>query len=187
MSHIRLERPDDGAAIELLVDRAFGPDRKAKTVYKLRAGQPPVVDLCFVAIDDEGKLVASIRYWPVIAGGQTALLLGPLSVEPAKQGQGFGKALMRHSLAVAKKLGHGAVILVGDPDYYQPFGFRRELALGLRLPGWVDERRFLGLELVHGALKGALGEVSALRGAKRQPGRPAAEPTRPLRVKAATA
>ena len=187
MSHIRLERPDDGPNIEHLVDKAFGPDRKAKTVYKLRAANAPVAELCFVIIDDEGILVASIRYWPVLAGGLSALLLGPLSVDPSKQGQGFGKALMRHSLAMAKKQGHGAVILVGDPEYYEPFGFKRDLVLDLKLPGWVEERRFLGLELVLGALVGARGEVSVPHGAKRQPSRPTAESAPPMRARAATA
>lgn len=187
MSHIRLERSDDAAVIEQLVDRAFGPDRKIKTVYKLRAGVDPIADLCFVAVDDSAAIVASIRYWSVTAGNRPALLLGPLSVEPTRQGQGFGKALMRHSLAAATRLGHKAVILVGDPEYYGPFGFRRDLAKDLVLPGWVEDRRFLGLELVQGALAGASGPVSALRDAKRQSTRPEAASTPAPQAAAATA
>lgn len=187
MSHIRLERPDDAVAIELLIDRAFGSDRKAKIVYKLRAGNEPIAQLCFVVIDDEGAIVGSIRYWPVIAGGRPALLLGPVSVEPTKQGQGFGKALMHHSLAVARRLGHAAVILVGDPDYYGPFGFRRALAENLQLPGWVEERRFLGLELATGGLAGASGPVSVPLDAKPRPTHPEAATAPPWPARAAAA
>ena len=51
------------------------------------------------------------------------------------------------------------MILVGDAPYYGRFGFSRAVTKGLILPGPVDEARFLGLELVPGALAGALGRV----------------------------
>ena len=57
--------------------------------------------------------------------------------------------------------GHGAILLVGDAAYYEPFGFARRHTLKLALPGPVDEARFLGLELKNGALKGAKGFVTA--------------------------
>jgi predicted N-acetyltransferase YhbS len=31
--------------------------------------------------------------------------------------------------------GHGAILLVGDAPYYEPFGFARRHTLGLSLPG----------------------------------------------------
>jgi predicted N-acetyltransferase YhbS len=68
---------------------------------------------------------------------------------------------MRHALDEAKKLGHKAVLLVGDAPYYGRFGFSRENAEGLSLPGPVELERFLGLELQAGALAGAEGIVSA--------------------------
>ena len=39
------------------------------------------------------------------------------------------------------------------------FGFRRDLALNIQLPGWVEERRFLALELVAGAMIGVHGMI----------------------------
>lgn len=154
------ERPDDAALIDALLDSAFGPGRTAKTVYKLREGVPHDPALAFVALED-GQLRGSIRYWPILLGEARvpSVMLGPLAVDPAYKGQGYGKALMRHSLAQAASLGHRSVILVGDPEYYNPFGFTREKTLGLKLPGPVDERRFLGLELVPGALEGVSGMI----------------------------
>ncbi|MBU0726359.1 MAG: N-acetyltransferase [Alphaproteobacteria bacterium] len=154
------ERPTDAALIETLLNDAFGPGRSAKTVYKLREGVAHDPALAFVALED-GALRGSIRYWPILIGaGQTpAVLLGPLAVDPAHKGRGFGKALMRHSLAHAASLGHRIVVLVGDPEYYNPFGFTREKALDLALPGPVEERRFLALELVSGALDGVTGMI----------------------------
>jgi predicted N-acetyltransferase YhbS len=53
------------------------------------------------------------------------------------------------------------VLLVGDAPYYQRFGFAREGAMNLDLPGPVDLARFLALELRPGALAGARGLVRA--------------------------
>src|SRR6185436_5042922 len=46
------ERRRDAAAVEALIEQAFGPDRLSKTVYKLREGVKPVRELGFVAIDE---------------------------------------------------------------------------------------------------------------------------------------
>jgi predicted N-acetyltransferase YhbS len=58
--------------------------------------------------------------------------------------------------------GHSRIILVGDPEYYNQFGFRRDLALNIQLPGWVEERRFLALELVAGAMIGVHGMIGRM-------------------------
>jgi len=105
-------------------------------------------------------LFGTIRYGPVhIPGAPKALLLGPIAIHPDHQGCGIGSALMTTSLQKAKDLGWDAVILVGDEPYYRRFGFRRELALNLSLPGPVDQARLLGFELSDGALKNANGMV----------------------------
>jgi predicted N-acetyltransferase YhbS len=163
------ERRSDAAAIEALVAAAFGPDRMQKTVYKLREGVRPIRELCFVALDDNRRLVASLRFWPILINQRwPAVLLGPLAVAPDLRGLGYGKALMWHGLARCRVLGISRVILVGDPEYYIPFGFRRELALHLQLPGWVEERRFLALETIAGAMVGVHGMIG--------PAMPAAQP-----------
>lgn len=155
------ESPTDGAAIEQLLDAAFGTDRAGKTVYKLRQGIPPVPELGFVIRDVSGSLKGSLRFWPIAIGRSQvpAILLGPIAVAPDDRGKGYAKALIWHGLGVARALGHRIVLLVGDAPYYEQFGFRREAAVPMQLPGWVDESRFLGLELVPGALTGVEGMV----------------------------
>jgi hypothetical protein len=82
---------------------------------------------------------------------------------------------MWHGLARCRELGISRVVLVGDPEYYNPFGFRRELALHLQLPGWVEERRFLALETIAGAMVGVHGMIGkALPEPRRKP-----EPRKP--------
>ncbi len=150
MFEILPEGPDDGPAIDSLLTRAFGPTRHDRTVYRLREGVSPLADLAFVARDRDG-LAGSLRFWPVeITDAWPALLLGPLAVAAERQGRGIGRALVRHGLETAREHGHGAVLLVGDPDYYRHFGFRP--VAGLSLPGPVDPRRLQALELAPGGL-----------------------------------
>lgn len=151
---IRPERPHDLPLIEPLLDRTFGPDRQARTVYRLRDGLPPVPELSFAAADRHDQLLASLRFWPIRIGATPAILLGPLAVEPALQGRGMGRALVAHGLAEARRLGHRVCVVVGEPEYYRPYGFVNAPSRGLRLPGPVDPRRFQVAELEPGALHG---------------------------------
>jgi predicted N-acetyltransferase YhbS len=152
------ETPEDRDDIERLLDLAFGPDRAGKTVYRLRAGIEPVAELCTV-IREDGMLKGSLRYWPVVIGDDRvpALLLGPVAVLPQDRGKGYARALIWDSLEVARRLGYGIVLLVGDEPYYVKFGFTRAFTKALELPGPVDLDRFLGLELAPRALAGVSG------------------------------
>ena len=93
--------------------------------------------------------------------GTRALLLGPLAVDPSVKSAGIGSALMRHAIAEARRLGHGAILLVGDAPYYARFGFSAEKTDRLAMPGPYEKHRFLALELVDGALDGATGVLKA--------------------------
>jgi predicted N-acetyltransferase YhbS len=161
MFDIRLETPFDVPAREALLDRCFGDARFAKTCERLREGRLPAEGLAFV-VEQDGRIVATVRLWSIVAGpGRPALMLGPIAVDPALQGVGVGAKLMRHALRCAAELDHRAVLLVGDAPYYARFGFSTGLVDGLWLPGPVERERFLGLELVPGALAGARGLVQA--------------------------
>ncbi|MDA8031084.1 MAG: hypothetical protein MPK62_08170, partial [Alphaproteobacteria bacterium] len=60
----RAERPGDGAAIESLLDRSFGTDRKvARISYRFREGRAPLGELCRVAESGEGAILACARAW----------------------------------------------------------------------------------------------------------------------------
>lgn len=153
------------AAVDKMVADAFGPDRFAKTVYRLRDDVAPVASLSLVMLDGE-EIVGTLRFWPILIGGLTpALLLGPLVAAADRQGQGIGTSLMEEGLARATAQGHRIVVLVGDEPYYRRFGFTRALARSLKLPGWVDQKRFLARELVAGSMAGASGIISKSRNA----------------------
>jgi predicted N-acetyltransferase YhbS len=159
MAEIRLEQARDVAAADQIVARAFGPGRFAKTAYRLREGVKAVAALSFVA-EEGGKVVGTVRYWPVDIGGTPALMLGPIAILKELQGKGIALALMTTSLADAKKLGHRVVVLVGDEPYYGRAGFKRITPAGrVTMPGPVDLGRLLGLALADGALDDLKGEI----------------------------
>jgi predicted N-acetyltransferase YhbS len=161
MVTIRNERSTDIAARERLLDAAFGPARFTKASERLREGRFAAEGLSFTAIDN-GRVVATMRLWNVSAGtGRPALLLGPLAVAADARGRGIGASLMQRARREAKRLGHRAVLLVGDAPYYGRFGFSADKTGALRLPGPYEQHRLLGLELKTGALDGARGLIRA--------------------------
>jgi predicted N-acetyltransferase YhbS len=160
MIQIANETAADIVAREALLDRAMGPERVLKPSERLRGGRLPAHGLALVARDDD-DVVGTVRLWNVSAGGRPALLLGPLAVSPDARGKGVGVDLMHAALGRAEAIGHCAVILVGDPEYYARFGFTADRTTGLYMPGPVERRRFLGLEFRSSALRGAEGRVVA--------------------------
>jgi predicted N-acetyltransferase YhbS len=164
------ETPDDQADIERLLDLAFGTERAGKTVYRLREGVEPIPELCTV-IRENGVLKGSLRYWPVVIGEKRvpALLLGPVAVLPEDRGKGYARSLIWDSLGVARRLGYGIVLLVGDEPYYVKFGFTRAFTKALELPGPVDLDRFLGLELAPRAFAGVSGMLQRPCGDEARP------------------
>lgn len=136
--------------IEALLDRAFGPDRHARTAYRVRRGTLALPELSFAALDDDGALLGSIQCWPVTlacdAGGAVAMVMvGPVAVEPAAQQGGIGRMLMRHMLDAADAAAEPLPqMLIGDPEYYgRFFGFDAKSTGEWRLPGPFEARRLL--------------------------------------------
>jgi len=162
MWEIRAERAGDGAVIDALLDRSFGPGRYAKSAYRLREGVDPEAGLSFVAIE-KGVLRGSVRFWPIIVGTAPALLLGPLAVESEQRGRGMGIQLMQKGIDEARMLGHRVIVLVGDPPYYARVGFAPIKRGRVHMPGPVDLSRVLGLMLGDGALESLEGLVVRAR------------------------
>jgi len=161
MVTIRHERPTDIAAREALLDDALSAGRTAKTAERLREGRLPADGLSFIA-SERGRVVGTVRLWHVAPRqGQPALLLGPVAVSATHRSRGIGAALMHRALRDARRLGHGAVLLVGDAPYYGRFGFSAEKTAALWLPGPYERERLLGRELIPGTLDGLRGMIRA--------------------------
>jgi predicted N-acetyltransferase YhbS len=150
---IQPETAFDAAAAEALVERVFGPGRLAKTAERLREGSEPLAHLSFVA-REQGRLVGTVRLWPVTIGEARGAFLGPIAVDPERRDLGLGGRLIEASCAAAEDAGLDFVLLVGDPPYFQRFGFTH--AADVRLPGPVDRTRVLVRVLRGGSPSGAV-------------------------------
>ena len=107
MSHIIPLDTVPPAAIETLLDAAFGPDRHGRTAYRIREGMAWLPGLSVAMAGDDGALIGSLQSWPVAltgaGGGQTPLIMiGPVAVAPAHQKDGHGRAMMDAVIATAR-------------------------------------------------------------------------------------
>ena len=143
---IRPERDSDIDAIYAVTKAAFenhpySAGTEQFIVNALRAAK--ALSLSLVA-EVDGKVVGHIAFSPVTIsdGTDNWYGIGPVSVLPEFQKKGCGKALINEGLARLKASGAQGCVLVGDPQYYQRFGFRN--LPDLSLPG-VPTENFLGL------------------------------------------
>jgi putative acetyltransferase len=127
---IRTEQRDDEAAITAVVEQAFGRSDEARLVARLRSDGDAVISLVAVV----GNLVAGHVMFSCIVAPFRALGLAPVSVMPEHQRRGIGRSLVAEGLKQAREQGWEAVFVVGDPDYYERFGFRVDLAKGFSSP-----------------------------------------------------
>ena len=167
---IRAERASDVTAREALLDACFGENRHTRTCQRLRDGRAPAAGLALSAVRKR-KLVGTVRLWHVSAGGVSALVLGPLAVDPGSRNLGVGAALVGEAIAAARSRGHCAILLLGDASYYGRFGFSAARTGALALPGAFEPERLLAVELEDGALEGAWGMVVPTGAATRKPAR----------------
>lgn len=139
----------DSILVEELLDRAFGPERKRRTAYKVREGVDWLPGLSFAALDENDMLAGTIQCWPVAladAAGRAhpMIMVGPVAVLPELRMRGFGKALMAAGLGSLDARTPLPQVMIGDPEYYGRFwGFTAEHTGGWELPGPSEPHRLL--------------------------------------------
>ena len=154
---IRERTPIDDRAIRHLNDTAFGGTDESKLIEALRTAGLVAVEL--VAADPlvDGHILFSALDVTVDSKPVRALALAPMAVQPHRQRQGIGSALMRAGLERARGVGWQAVIVLGHQHYYPRFGFSAALTQPLEAP--FSGASFMALELEPGALQGGTGRV----------------------------
>jgi predicted N-acetyltransferase YhbS len=157
------EKPEHAAGIERVLERAFGPGRFAKTSERVRErGAVLEQALSRVALNEAGDVIGVCRIWRVEAGAPL-YFLGPLAVDPAAQAIGLGLALVQEAVAACRAIGGAGVVLVGAERFFRPAGFLLVPDGRLSLPGPVDPKRLLWLELRPGGFDKVRGEIGAPR------------------------
>lgn len=127
---IRRETAADIAAIEEVTIAAFQTLSISQHTeqYVIRAlRQARVLTVSLVA-EFGGRVLGHVAFSPITPsdGSPHWYSLGPISVWPEYQRQGIGKSLVHEGLCSLKALGARGCALVGDPNYYQRFGFRNQ-------------------------------------------------------------
>jgi putative acetyltransferase len=158
MVRIREEALSEVDAVRAVNRLAFPGDEEAELVDRLRADGHVIASL--VAIDDN-DVVGHILFsdLPIETAGRAipGAALAPMAVRPDRQRQGVGSALVAQGLAMCRRRGVKAVVVLGHQDYYPRFGFSAQLARCLRAP--FSGTNFMALELRHGALDVAVATV----------------------------
>jgi putative acetyltransferase len=126
---IRPEQSGDEAAIHDLVRRAFEP------MWFSDGSEPDLVDalraagdlaLSLVAVTAQGGVIGHIGFSPVTIDQRECgwFQMAPVSVLPELQLKGIGSALIAAGIAAMRRVGARGVAVVGNPAYYERFGFR---------------------------------------------------------------
>ena len=130
---IRSERPTDVAAISYLTTAAFktaphSSGTEARIIEGLRALKALTISL--VAVDQD-EIVGHVAFSPVTIAGVRGdwYGLGPVSISPEHQNRGIGQSLIRAGLEQLRLLQAAGCVVLGDPRYYQRFGFESDPAL----------------------------------------------------------
>ena len=121
---IRQEEPKDYEAVYHVVKAAFGS-----------------------AEHTDGKVTGHILFTEVKVGGTVQLALAPLSVLPAFQKQGIGKALIRAGHEKAAALGYLYSIVLGSERYYPQMGYLPAGQYGIKPPFDVPSENFMACKL----------------------------------------
>jgi putative acetyltransferase len=130
MIDVRDESPRDWKAVYQVVSSVFGQSAEAELVEKLREAGDSAVSL---VADEDGQIVGHVLLSKMDAPFP-ALALAPVSVIPAKQRSGIGSALVKRAVNRARSEGWAAIFVLGDPNYYERFGFEKEAAAGFTSP-----------------------------------------------------
>jgi putative acetyltransferase len=148
---IRAEVPADAEAVRAVHEAAFPTDAEARLVGLLHQNGRATVSL---VAELEGRVVGHVLFSPVsveTSPSAVGLGLAPVAVLPEFQRRGVGSGLIREGLDVCRRMGVEYVVLVGHPDYYPRFGFRRAGQFGLGNEYGADEA-FQVIELRPGGI-----------------------------------
>ncbi len=130
-------------------------------VHIMRDSDSFIKELDYVAVVDD-KIVGNIMYTKAIMLGDDqvkhpVLCFGPISVLPAYQAKGIGRKLITHTRELAKALGYTAIIIYGDPAFYERVGFIPAESFSIGTAENSYAVALLACELVPGALKNCKG------------------------------
>lgn len=131
----RIATPADMAGIRALLEAAFDGPAEADLIDALRANGDMVIDLVSTTDDGgAGGTIAGYVAFSRLVSPPRGLALAPLAVATTHRRRGIAAALVGEGLARARAGGWSSVFVLGDPTYYDRFGFRVEAATSFASP-----------------------------------------------------
>ena len=140
---IRPDTPSDAADIDAINNAAFGETAQSQIIRELRASGDALWSK--IGLMDEQPIAHVQIYKIAVDSAPIAIGLGPVSVLPKFQNQGFGSALIRACLADVDINTHQLSFVLGHVKYYPRFGFRSEIGAKYISP-W-PRPAFMGMRL----------------------------------------
>ena len=130
---IRDENKSDIAAIDKVTTAAFlnAPHTDHTEQYIVRELRNSNALSISLVAEHQGNIVGHVAISPITIsdGAKGWFGLGPISVSPDIQRSGIGSKLMLSVLETLKSSGASGCVLLGDPAYYNRFGFKPESCL----------------------------------------------------------
>ena len=125
---IREEQPSDFQSIHEVTIAAFleAPHTDHTEQFIVKALRDTGALSVSLVAEYEGNIVGHVALSPVTISDSTISWygLGPISVLPNNQGKGIGSKLMNAAIQELKNIKAKGCVLLGDPNYYQRFGFK---------------------------------------------------------------
>ncbi|MGM0167131.1 hypothetical protein IGI39_002111 [Enterococcus sp. AZ135] len=166
--NIRLEEENDYRIVEQITRDAFWnlytPGAEEHYLaHTLRSHSDFLPELTFV-IELNGEIIGSIFYSKAKIAAENGaeypvISFGPVSIAPEHHRQGYGRLLIEHSIAEAKRLGYDAIVLGGFPYHYHPYGFVGTKKYGISMPDGKFYTGIMALPLKEGALDNIHGQI----------------------------
>lgn len=157
---IREVNVNDYDAVYRLVKEAFltaqvSDGNEQNFVYELRKRETYIPSLELV-MEQDGELIGHILLTkqPIYGKDKVyyGLLVAPLCVKKEFRNQGVGIALMEEAIKRAIEQGYMSLFLIGDPNYYQRFGFHSTVYYGIENRSEIPDEFVMACELEEGIL-----------------------------------
>ncbi len=153
---VRAETPEDIKAIDVVNLSAFEGEAEARLVSMVRGSADFIPDLSLVA-ELNGRIVghvllSKVQLQSAEGATQAVLALGPMSVVPSQSHRGIGSDLIQAAIRRARDMRYSAIVVAGQPEYYQRFGFNQAADFGLECNLRIPVDAVTAMELVPNAL-----------------------------------
>lgn len=167
----RPEEKKDYKEIAKLIELAFKDEPKSdhkeqELVERLRKTNDYLNEFSLVAFDDDDKndkIIGHIMLSKskIVKGDKSveSLTLAPMSILPDYQNKGVGTKLVIQAILLAKEAGYNSVNVLGHPEYYPKFNFKKASDFNIKVDFDVPDDALMVLELQDNSLKDVSGTI----------------------------